>query len=259
MRSVALLSAAALAVVLSAPASAQVMARGYYNHVDSRVSFFIPGVTQVGQVKIEDITYNVEGFEPKPVAAKRFTHTDAGGTRFTVTSIDFKPAYERHDSTVQGSMAAAAAEYRRKGEIIYDAGTRTDRIPAQEVNVRLPNGRILYTLFILHQDDVLDQRRLVIAEAETAPRARQPGLFLASIGIINPQFFGTTADHTLWRVRYSPAGPPIQGAELVATQPWGTGQFLENMSAGGEAVPGAAGAPAAQGGRGGRGGQAPGQ
>jgi hypothetical protein len=77
----------------------------------------------------------------------------------------------------------------------------------------------------------------VIAQAETPPRGRQPGLFLASIGIINPEYFGTDADHTLWRVRYTPAGPPIHGQELVATQPWGLGVFEEVMSVGGEAIP----------------------
>jgi hypothetical protein len=83
----------------------------------------------------------------------------------------------------------------------------------------------------------MDERRLVIARAEVPPGARQPGLFLSSVGIINPEYFGTDADHTLWRVRYTPAGPPIHGQELVATQPWGVGVFDEVMSAGGEAVP----------------------
>lgn len=236
MRSTGLI-AAALALVLSGPAVAQVMARGYYNHVESRVSFYVPSITSVDQVITENITYEVEGYEGMSVPAFRHFYEGPDGTRYTVTSVDFAPYYEPHNSTVQGSMAHAAANYRKLGEVTYDAYIRTDRIPAHQLNIILPNGRLLYVWFILHQDDDMDQRRLVIAEAETPPRARQPGLFMASIGIINPEYFGTDADHTFWRVRYMPAGPPIHDQELVATQPWGEGQFLEEMSAGGEQVP----------------------
>jgi len=229
--------AAFLAFVMSVPAHAQVMARGYYNHVESRVSFFIPEVTDPSQVTIENIMYEVKGNDGRIVPAVRHNYVDSRGSRHSVTSVDFQPYFEAHNSTVQYSMADATSNYRAIGKVIHDASTRSDRIPAHQLHVELPNGNILYVLFILHQDDELDQRRLVIAEAETAPRARQPGLFLASVGIINPEFFGTDADHTFWRVRYTPAGPPIHGAELVATQPWGLGQFEEMMSAGGEAVP----------------------
>ena len=229
---------AALALMLASPASAQVMARGYYNHVGARISAYFPGVTNVDQVKIENITHYVEGQDSKEVPAVRFSHTSSDGTRYAITSVDFAPHFEPHDSTVQGSMAHAATVYRKKGEVILDEASRTDRIPSHLLNIRLPNGRILYTQIILHQDDELMQRRLVIAEAEIAPRARQPGLFMASVGIINPKFFGTSADHTTWRVRYTAAGPPQHDARLVATQPWGVGEFGEVMSAGGEAIPG---------------------
>jgi hypothetical protein len=225
------------ALAMPAPAHAQIMARGYYNHVESRVSFFIPEVTDPSQVTVENIMYEVKGNDGMIVPAIRHSYVDSRGSRHTVTSVDFQPHFEPHNSTVQYSMADAASNYRAMGTVIHDAGTRSDRIPAHQLHLRLPNGNILYVLFILHQDDELDQRRLLIAEAETAPRARQPGLFLASVGIINPEFFGTDADHTFWRVRYTPAGPPIHDAELVATQPWGLGQFEEVMSAGGEAVP----------------------
>ena len=225
------------ATALAAPANAQVMARGYWNHVESRVSFFIPEVTQADQVTTETIDYAVDGNEPMVIPAFQHTFIGRGGTIYKVTSVDFAPYYEPHNSTVQYSMMDAATKYRQKGEVILDAGTRSDRIPAHILNVELPNGNTLFTVFMLHQNDDMNERRLVIAEAETPPGGRQPALFLASIGIINPEFFGTDADHTLWRVRYSPAGPPIHGQELVATQPWGVGEFEEVMSAGGEEVP----------------------
>lgn len=230
----AVLGAALFAAV---PASAQIVARGYWHHVESRASFFIPEVTNAAQVTTEEIQYEVVGTEIRSVPAWRHSYTDARGTRYAVTSVDFSPHYEAHDSTVQGSMADAATNYRRKGVAILDQAGRSDRIPGHLLNVELPNGNTLFVVFLLHQNDEMNERRLIIAEAEKPPTARQPALFLASIGIINPEYFGSDTDHTLWRVRYTPAGPPIHGAELVATQPWGIGDFEELMSVGGEAIP----------------------
>ncbi len=243
MRIICLISAALLLVVIvAAPASAQVMARGFYNHVEDRISFFIPAVTSADQITIEEVVGLTTrggntGTPPIDHIARRHSYISENGSVHAVTSIDFKEDYAAHAPDLQASMATAAAEFRQRGEVILDQGTRSDRIPAHLLNIRLPNENILYVLLILHQDDEMDERRLVIAQVETPPRGRQPGLFLASVGIINPQYFGTDADHTFWRVRYTPAGPPIHGQELVATQPWGLGEFEEDMSVGGEAIP----------------------
>ena len=243
MRLIGLISGALLsAAVLSAPASAQVMARGFYNHVEDRISFFIPGVTSTDQITIEEVVSLTTrggntGAPPIDHIAPRHSYVSPNGSVYSVTSIDFKEDYPAHHPDLQAALGTAASEFRQRGDVLLDQGTRSDRIPAHILNIRLPNQNILYVLLILHQDDELDERRLVIAQAETPPRTRQPGLFLSSIGIINPEYFGTDADHTLWRVRYTPAGPPIDGQELVATQPWGVGEFDELMSAGGETVP----------------------
>jgi hypothetical protein len=234
------------AVLLPASAYAQeVMARGYYNHVESRISAFIPGVTIVDQVLLEEFTYGPTEDGNFIDSAYRASHTGEDGTRYRVTSVDFATPevvtlgvrYGNDGTIIKSIMAHAATNYRELGEVTYDQGTVVEFIPAHQLHVTLPNGRILYVLFILHRDDEMDQRRLIIAEAETAPRARQPGLFLSSIGILNPEYFGTDADHTYWRVRYTRAGPPLHLGELVATQPWGMGVFEEEMSAGGEALP----------------------
>lgn len=226
------------AVAMSAaPASAQVMARGYYHHLESRASFFISEVTEADQISTEMFTYHVEGNEPMDVPAWRHSYLDSRGTQHHVTVVDFAPYYEKSNSTVQYSMADAATNYRQKGEVILDQGTRSDRIPTHILNLQLDNGNVLFVVLMLHQNDDMDERRLLIAEAEMPRGARQPALFLASLGVINPEFFGTDADHTLWRVRYTPAGPPIHDQRLVATQPWGVGEFDEVMSAGGESVP----------------------
>lgn len=231
-----------LALIAAEPVSAQVMARGFYNHVEDRISFFIPEVTSADQITIEEVVgLNTRGGNTGGPTidhfARRHSYSAANGTLYSVTSIDFKEDYPAHHPDLQATMATAATEFRQRGDVILDNGTRSDRIPAHILNIRLPNENVLYVLLILHQDDDMDERRLVIAQAETPPRARQPGLFLSSVGIINPDYFGTDADHTLWRVRYTPAGPPIHGQELVATQPWGLGAFEEVMSVGGEAVP----------------------
>jgi len=232
-------------LVSSAADAQEVMARGYYNHIESRISAYIPGVTSVDQVSLEEFTYGPMEDGHFIESAYRASHTGEGGTRYGVTSVDFATPevvalgvrYGKDGTIIKSIMAHAATNYRELGEVTYDQGTVVEFIPAHQLHVTLPNGRILYVLFILHRDDELDQRRLIIAEAETAPRARQPGLFLSSIGILNPEYFGTDADHTYWRVRYTRAGPPLHLGELVATQPWGIGVFEEEMSAGGEALP----------------------
>jgi hypothetical protein len=237
---------AALAAISSAPAAAQeVMARGYYNHIESRVSAFIPGVTSVDQVDVQKFSYGPMEDGPMIDSAWQITHNSHDGTRYKVQSVDFATPevvalgnrYVKDGTLVKTAMAHAAANYRKLGTVTYDAGTVVEFIPAHILHLTLPNGRLLYALFILHRDDEMDQRRLIIAEAETAPRGRQPGLFLASVGIINPRYFGTNAEHTSWRVRYTQAGPPVQGGRLVATQPWGIGEYGQVMSAGGEALP----------------------
>jgi len=243
MRFIGLISVALLSTVVSiAPALGQVMARGYYNHVEDRISFFISAVTSPDQITIEDVvaltTRGGTGLvDPIEHIARRHSYVSPNGSIYSVMAIDFREDYPENHIDVQYSMALAAAEFRQRGEVILDQGMRSDRIPAHMVNVQLPNGNVLYGLFLLHQDCEMDERRLVIAQVETPPGARQPGLFIASVGIINPEYFGTDSDHTLWRVRYTPAGPPICGQELVATQPWGVGEFDELMSSGGEAIP----------------------
>ena len=242
MRFIGLISVALLSTAFFiAPASAQVMARGFYNHVEDRISFFIPNITRADQITIEEVVGLTTrggntGTPPIDHIARRHSYVSENGSVYAVTSIDFREDYAAHHPDLQAAMATAATEFRQRGEVILDQGTRSDRIPAHLLNIRLPNENILYVLLILHQDDEMDERRLVIAQVETPPRARQPGLFLSSVGIINPEYFGTDADHTLWRVRYTPAGPPINGQELVATQPWGLGEFEEVMSVGGEAI-----------------------
>jgi hypothetical protein len=239
---------AAMFVTLLVPSAAdaqEVMARGYYNDIESRISAYMPGVTSVDQVSLEQFTYGPMEDGHLIETAYRASHTTEDGTRYGVTSVNFATPevealgvrYGFDGTIIKSAMAHAATNYREMGEVTYDQATVVEFIPSHQLHITLPNGRVLYVLFVYHRDDELGQRRLIIAEAETAPRARQPGLFLSSIGIVNPEYFGTDADHTYWRVRYTRPGPPLHLGELVATQPWGIGVFEEDMSVGGEALP----------------------
>lgn len=239
---------AALAVSwggMSNAAAQEVMARGYYHHVESRISAFFPGVEDVDQVSVERFTYGPMEDGHLIESAYRASHIAENGSRHTITSVDFATPevvalgnrYEKDGTIIKTAMAHAATNYRQLGEVTYDAGTVVEFIPAHRLHITLPNGRKLYVLMIHHRDDEMDQRRLMIAEAETAPNGRQPDLFLSSVGILNPEYFGTDADSIYWRVRYTPPGPPLHLGELVATQPWGMGEFDEDMSVGGEALP----------------------
>ena len=186
-RSVAFVATIFAPLLLSSPADAQeVMARGYYNHIESRISAYMPGVTSVDQVSLEQFTYGPMEDGHFIETAYRASHTAERGTRYSVTSVDFvTPEVEAlgvrygFDGTmIKSAMAHAATNYRDMGEVTYDQATVVEFIPAHQLHVTLPNGRTLYVLFVYHHDDELGQRRLIIAEAETAPRARQPGLFL---------------------------------------------------------------------------------
>ena len=137
------------ATMSAMPASAQVMARGYYHHLESRASFFISEVTEADQISTEMFTYHVEGNEPMDVPAWRHSYLDSRGTQHHVTVVDFAPYYEKSNSTVQYSMTDAATNYRQMGEVILDQGTRSDRIPSHILNIQLDNGNVLFVVLML--------------------------------------------------------------------------------------------------------------
>ena len=75
---------------LATPVHAQeVMARGYYNHIESRISAYIPGVTSVDQVDLEQFTYGPMEDGHMIDSAWRASYTGEDGTRYSITSVDF--------------------------------------------------------------------------------------------------------------------------------------------------------------------------
>ena len=80
------------AAMAAAPANAQVMARGYWNHIESRVSLFIAEVTEPDQVTSEVVEHHiVRTDEPRTVPAWRHSFTSSRGTNYAVTSVDLRP------------------------------------------------------------------------------------------------------------------------------------------------------------------------
>ncbi len=176
---------AAVALCFSSPAFAQNWSE--YINIEDRFTISMPA-----DVTVEEITYVTEDGSPLP--ARRHS-AEWNGNRYAVISVDFAQGYEAHDTVVQGSMAHAATNYRQLGEATYDAYARINRIPSHQLYITQPDGRRLYVVIVLHQDNNLDARRLIILEANSPAGARPPTLFLTSLSVLDPE--GN-------RVRYEP-------------------------------------------------------
>lgn len=177
------------AIALFLPSA--VFAQGWttYSNVEDRFTISFPA-----EVTVENISYMTEDGMSLP--ARRHV-SESNGERYAVTSIDFAPAYEAYDSTVQGSMAHAATNYRQLGEVTYDAYARTDRIPGHQLWITQPDGHRLFVVITLHRDVSMDARRLIIAEANVPPGARPPVPFFGSL---------RTLDSEGNSIRYAPDG-----------------------------------------------------
>jgi hypothetical protein len=166
---------AALALFLATPSPAQTWTQ--YPNIEDRFLISFPGPVQV-----ENIMYMTE--DDMMLRARRHVAEWNGGI-YAVTSVDFTPLYEAYHTTLQGSMAHAATNFRKRGTVTYDAYARTDRIPSHNLQITEPGGRRLYVTIVLHQDEALMARRLIIAEASVPPNSRPPSLFLAGLGVLD--------------------------------------------------------------------------
>lgn len=146
----------------------------------------------------EEISYMIE--DDMTIAARRWSAQWADQD-FVVTVVDLADHYPAHDTIVQGSMAHAATNIRRMTrlteDITHDSYARYARIPSHLLTINKPDGDRLYALIVLHQDDVLDARRLYILEAHVPANAPPPGLFQQSFEVL---------DETGQALRYEPDG-----------------------------------------------------
>jgi len=166
MRLTRLLPAAALALVLAGPASAQ----AWGEFVD-RQEFF--AVNMPGDPKVETIPYKTEKGTSLP--AKLYTGKDARGGEYRVTVVNYTSA----PSEAATATEEAAKVTRAKGEVKYAGVEHSNNVKSQRVSVILLGGRQLLA------EIALDRNRLYILEADTAANVPPPAQFQASLQVLD--------------------------------------------------------------------------
>jgi hypothetical protein len=174
-----------LMLVFSSAASAQ----DYAEYIDREhfVSVVLPGepmVEDIDYVTLDDTTVPARQYK----AQRRNTH-------FTVTVVDLT-GDENSVGSVRGAMAHEAWNIRKRvaergGEIIYDEYAQISRVEGHQIQAVYPDGnRNSWQL-------LTQNRRLYIQEAVVAPGEPLPGLFLASLWVLdeNGEKLRNTVDH----------------------------------------------------------------
>ena len=101
-------------------------------------------------------------------------------------------------TTMLGSEAHTAANYRKLGEVTYDAYMQIDRVPGLQIQLTKPDGRRLFVAIHIHDGF------LYVAEAEVPPRAPPPAQFQQSLHFL---------DENGIRLRYLPTGQRLLSTE----------------------------------------------
>jgi hypothetical protein len=170
-----------LTLVLSAGAFAQVWAE--FTSIEDRFMTNFPGTPT-----LENIMYTTE--DGPQIPARRWS-ARKGQEYYAVTVVNFAPHYDFWEPRIWSSMAHAATQFRRTvpmtRDITYDAQMRMNRVPGHALQINKQDGGRLFVLIVLHQDPMLDTRRLYIVEAHVPSGAPPPGLFQQAFGVTNPQ------------------------------------------------------------------------
>jgi len=162
------LASAGLILLLSAPAFAQ----EWIEYVD-RNEFF--QINFPGQPTVTEIQYKAESGDMVP--AKVYTAKE-GPAVYTLTVVNFKDA-EAGD--YRGSTAWAAWQFRKRGQVTYDAYQQTDRIAGIQLQITNPDKSRSYIGIHPHM------RRLYIMEATAPPDYPPPSDFPQTISILDEQ------------------------------------------------------------------------
>jgi hypothetical protein len=176
---------AALVLLWSGPVSAQAWEE--YRNTEWRF-----GTNYPGEPTSEDIEWTSE--EDLPIPARKFTVT-RGNSTFSVIAADYRDA---RLTTMLGSEAHTAANYRKLGEVTYDAYMQIDRVPGLQIQLTKPDGRRLFVAIHIHDGF------LYVAEAEVPPRAPPPAQFQQSLHFL---------DENGIRLRYLPTGQRLLSTE----------------------------------------------
>jgi hypothetical protein len=167
--------APALAVIFCASSAA---AQEWIEYVNTDELF---AVNFPGEPRVEEFIYVTEYGSPLP--SKRFIGEDSIG-RYTLTVVDMHTTVRppgRHGVELRGSMAHAAAELRRTGEVTYDAYSEIQVIPGHQLQITQPDGKRNFVQIHYHD------HRLYIAEAVVPGNFPPPVHFQASFSIVNEE------------------------------------------------------------------------
>ena len=201
----------AVAALLPLPASAQ----GWIEYVNRDDRFL---VNFPGEPTVEEIMY--QPLEGDPVPARVYSR-DMGENRYALTVVDFTTAYEfttwpfvfTGANAVQGSIAFASAELRKRGEVTYDGYDRLNLIPGQLLQITEPDGRRIYAGIYAYD------RRLYILEASVPPGGAPRNNFRTSLAVLDNE--GTS-------IRYDQSGNLTSGKPPVELQ--GEAQAQEGVA-----------------------------
>lgn len=133
------------------------------------------GINFPGEPTAEEIEWTSE--DNLPVPAVRFS-ASRGDSTYSVIVADYRGA---RPTTILGSEAHAAANYRKLGEVTYDAYSQIDRVGGLMIQITKPDERRLYLAIHLHDGF------LYVAEAESPPRAPPPGQFQQALHFLDEQ------------------------------------------------------------------------
>jgi hypothetical protein len=170
-----------LGLLLFASGAARAQEWQEFTSIEDRFHINFPG-----QPVLDIVDYLSE--DGVTIPARRWS-ARKGDETYSVTVVDFAPYHEFHDPRIYSSMAHAATNFRRQvtltKDITYDAAMRMNRVPGHALQIRKPDGGLLFVLVVLHQDEKLDTRRLYITEAHVPAGRPPPGLFQQAFEVTN--------------------------------------------------------------------------
>ena len=197
-----------IAVFVSAPALAQ-----EWTEFTSRADRFT--VNFPGQPKTQDISWPSEYGATFP---GRVYSVEQGGTRYSITAIDYTDAERIHAERpkteaeaggggvywqvdVQASIAYAATKFRQRPgvKVTYDAYHYIDLVSGHQLQLTNADQSRTFVGIYLHEN------RLYILEATVPARAPAPGLFQQSLG-----FLDEAGNHVRYREIYFNKLPPAR-------------------------------------------------
>ena len=176
------------AAIVLALAVATSHAQGWRQYTGTADNFRIHAP---GEFEVDEVAYPSEYGADMP--ARVYSYED-GASRYSVTVVDYTDARAIHaarpDRTeadyelywevdVRASVAYAAANLRKRGDVTYDAYHYIDRVEGHQLQITNGDGARTFAAIYLHDS------RLYISEATVAPGSPPPGMFQQSLEFLD--------------------------------------------------------------------------